>query len=600
MATIEVPDEIRVKASGGAGDRGEKKNGSGGASPQERAAKLANGQGAQPKTGGRAYTIRPTYVRDPHPTDFPWRIKWTPATCIRCGSCVATCTFGAIEPRLQRWGQTLSAGHFPKPVDASEVIMAIKQVEDPKHFCRGCGMCEKVCPTNSIHPVQNPHHRYPLVVRQGGSPAKRGGRGHGLPLRPLDYIKVGRISQMTDPSLDAARHTFDLLTTLGRGLPPEELPFKAAGGQLAAEGWMPPMRWIYPVLIGDMSVGALSWRMWEALALAVAYLNEACGLPVRMSSGEGGLPGRLLRSDYLKYFILQIGSGHFGWNRILKALPEMKTDPAAVLIKIGQGAKPGDGGLLPAEKVAPHIQAIRGVPRADLLSPPNHQGLYSIEESVQKMFLSMNAAFKFRVPVAVKVAASSTSVSIFNNLIRDPYRIVGGYFIDGMQGGTGAAHEVSLDHTGHPILSKLRDCYLAAVATGKQGQIPLFVGGGFGDTGDLAADAFKAVCLGANGVFAAKIFLQLAGCVGNEKGRCNACHTGKCPVGITTQDPRLVARLDVDAVAQNVVDYFMALDAELKKLMAPIGNSSLPIGRSEALFSLNKSIADRLQVAYAC
>jgi glutamate synthase (NADPH/NADH) large chain len=71
-------------------------------------------------------------------------------------------------------------------------------------------------------------------------------------------------------------------------------------------------------------------------------------------------------------------------------------------------------------------------------------------------------------------------------------------------------------------------------------------------------------------------------------------------VGITTQDPRLVARLDVDAVAQNVVDYFLALDAELKKLMAPIGNSSLPIGRSEALFSLNKSIADRLQIAYAC
>ncbi len=129
-------------------------------------------------------------------------------------------------------------------------------------------------------------------------------------------------------------------------------------------------------------------------------------------------------------------------------------DPAGILIKIGQGAKPGDGGLLPAEKVAPHIQAIRGVPQADLLSPPNHQGLYSIEESVQKMFLSMNAAFKFRVPVAIKVAASSTTVSVYNNLMRDPYHIVGGFFMDGIQGGTGAAHEVTLDHTGHPILSQ--------------------------------------------------------------------------------------------------------------------------------------------------
>jgi glutamate synthase (NADPH/NADH) large chain len=349
-----------------------------------------------------------------------------------------------------------------------------------------------------------------------------------------------------------------------------------------------------------MSIGALSWRMWEALALAVAYLNEQCGMPVRMNSGEGGMPMRLLTSEYLKYFIVQIASGHFGWNRIIKAMPQMVTDPAGILIKIGQGAKPGDGGLLPSQKVAPHIQAIRGVPQADLLSPPNHQGLYSIEESVQKMFLSMNAAFKFRVPVAIKVAASSTSVSVYNNLIRDPYHIVGGFFMDGIQGGTGAAHEVSMDHTGHPILSKLRDCYLAAVEQGKQGQIPLFVGGGFGDSGDLAADAFKAICLGASGVFSAKIFLQLAGCVGNEKGRCNACNTGKCPVGICTQDPRLVSRLDVDAVAQNIVDYFLAMDSELKKLMAPIGNSSLPIGRSDALISMNKSIADRLQIAYAC
>ncbi len=548
----------------------------------------------------RAVVIKPTYVRDPHPIDLPWKIVWNSETCIRCGSCVATCTFGAIQAELQKQGQTFSTGPIPKPVDNSQVILAIKQVSDPKHFCRGCSMCEKVCPTNSIRPVANEHHRFPLIARQGGVPLKRGGRAHHVPVRVLDYIKVGRISQMTDPSLDAARHTFDLFTPFGRGLPADQLPLRVENGKLVEEGWTPPLRWIYPVLIGDMSVGALSWRMWEALALAVTYLNEECGMPVRMCTGEGGVPNRLLKSEYLKYFILQIASGHFGWNRIIKAMPDMVTEPAGILIKIGQGAKPGDGGLLPAEKVAPHIQAIRGVPKADLLSPPNHQGLYSIEESVQKMFLSMNAAFKFRVPVAIKVAASSTSVAVFNNLIRDPYHIVGGFFLDGLQGGTGAAHEVSLNHTGHPILSKLRDCYLAAVEQGKQGQIPLFVGGGFGDTGDLAADAFKAICLGANGVFAAKIWLQLAGCVGNEKGRCNACNTGHCPVGICTQDPRLVARLDVDAVAQNIVDYFLALDVELKKLMAPIGNSTLPVGRSDALVAMNKAIADRLQIAYAC
>lgn len=548
----------------------------------------------------RTHIINPLYVNDVHTVDSPWNINWNPQTCVRCGSCVSTCTFGAIRPTLQRHGQALSKGDFPNPVEGTKVSMVIKQVADSKHFCRGCMMCEKVCPTDSIHPVQNPHNRFPLIARRGNSPIKRGGRGHKMPYRVLDLLKVGRISQMTDPSLDAARQSFDLLTSLGRGLPPEELPIKIQSDQVIENGWMPPMRWIYPIIIGDMSVGALSWRMWEALALAVAYLNEVCNMPVRMSSGEGGMPSRLLTSEQLKYFIIQIGSGHFGWNRIIRAMPQMVTDPAAILIKIGQGAKPGDGGLLPSKKVAPHIQAIRGVPRADLLSPPNHQGLYSIEESVQKMFLSMNAAFKFRVPVAVKVAASSTSVSVFNNLMRDPYLIVGGYFLDGIQGGTGAAYEVSLDHTGHPILSKLRDCYIEAVKQGRQGQIPIFAGGGFGDTGDLAADAFKAICLGANGVFAARIFLQLAGCVGSEKGRCNACNTDMCPVGICTQDPRLVSRLNVDAVAQNIVDYFLAMDIELKKLMAPIGNSSLPVGRSEALVSLDQTIADRLRISFAC
>ena len=205
--------------------------------------------------------------------------------------------------------------------------------------------------------------------------------------------------------------------------------------------------------------------------------------------------------------------------RIIKAMPHMVTDPGGVLIKIGQGAKPGDGGLLPEAKVAEHVQAIRGVPKATLASPPNHQGLYSIEESVQKMHLSMNAAFGFRVPVAIKCAASATSVSVYNNLLRDPYKICGGFFIDGIQGGTGAANEISLDHTGHPVVSKIRDCYLAAVKQGRQGQIPLYGGGGIGMTGDAAADAFKMMCLGANGVFVGKVLIQLLGCVGNEQGR---------------------------------------------------------------------------------
>lgn len=538
-------------------------------------------------------------TQDISTNDLNWKIEYDMDRCTMCGSCLATCTFQAIKADVIRIDKITSDGLFPDPKHTHKAIPVIKQVKTLTNACVGCGMCEKVCPNGAIRPVRNADTRKTLLSRDHG-PIKRGGRTNLNAQRTLDSIIVGRISQMTDPALDSQRHTFDIRSPFGRVLPAKDLPLKMENGKLVMEHKAPPVNWIYPLIFSDMSIGALSTRAWEAVALACAYLNEKCNIPIRMSSGEGGMPIKLLESDYLKYMILQIASGHFGWNRIVKALPKMKVDPAGVLIKIGQGAKPGDGGLLPAAKVAEHVQAIRGVPKATLSSPPNHQGLYSIEESVQKMHLSMNAAFGFRVPVAIKCAASATSVSVYNNLLRDPYKICGGFFIDGIQGGTGAANEISLDHTGHPVVSKIRDCYLAAVKQGLQGQIPLYGGGGIGLTGNAAADAFKMMCLGANGVFCSKILIQLLGCVGNEHGRCNSCNTGKCPTGICTQDPRLVKRLDIDKGAQKIVDYVLAFDQELRKLMAPIGNSSLPIGRSDALVSTDKAIAEKLGIQYVC
>jgi len=77
-----------------------------------------------------------------------------------------------------------------------------------------------------------------------------------------------------------------------------------------------------------------------------------------------------------------------------------------------------------------------------------------------------------------------------------------------------------------------------------------------GKNWNLASDAFKMICLGANGIFTGKLMIQLAGCVGNDKGKCNACNTGLCPVGICTQNPVLVKRLDVDKVARKYCKLF--------------------------------------------
>ena len=94
---------------------------------------------------------------------------------------------------------------------------------------------------------------------------------------------------LTDPALDAGRHEFEMRTLLGRVLSPEEnLKF------LQSNGWIPPVREIYPLIIGSMSFGALSPTMWEGLQLGVAYLNEELGMPVRVCTGGGGCPPRLL------------------------------------------------------------------------------------------------------------------------------------------------------------------------------------------------------------------------------------------------------------------------------------------------------------------
>ena len=536
-------------------------------------------------------------VNELHKSDLPWIIEYDESKCIGCGKCTATCSFNAIKPFIEtRKSNSITAGR------KTEKVLVIKQNISLDNYCHGCGMCANVCPNGAIKAVRNKDDKYSVAYRAKKADSfKKGGRSNlNTEGRTLDKIKIGRISQMTDPSLDAQRHTFELKTPFGRVLKADKLNFDTKDGKIIETAPLPPNRWIYPIIFGDMSIGAVSWRMWEALAIATAYLNEVMGIPIRMCTGEGGIPTKLLKSRYVKYMILQIASGHFGWNRIIKSLPEMTEDPAGILIKIGQGAKPGDGGLLLASKVAKYVQEIRGVPKADLLSPPTHQGLYSIEESVQKMFLSMNAAFNFQVPVAIKVAASVTSVSVYNNLLRDPYNIVGGFFIDGLAGGTGAAHEISLNHTGHPITSKLRDCYLAAVHQGRQGEIPLFAGGGLGQTGSFAADAFKLICLGANGVFTGRMLMEIAGCVGNDTGRCNACNTGLCPAGIAAQKECLVKRLDVDKVAQNLVNYILATDIELKKLMAPVGCSTLPVGRSDALITVDKHISNRLDIQYSC
>ncbi len=533
--------------------------------------------------------------------DLRWQVEWDRGRCTLCGRCTAVCPVQAIELGVHRQrllAQAASgADPFTPPTPVHQIFHGIRQRTDPAYACVGCAMCNLVCPNGCIIPRRGDEaDKLRFHINRGGQPRRRGGRrnpehiGDGV----LDQIKFIRISQLTDPALDAGRHEFELRTLLGRVLPPEE-----SLKLFSSQGWTPPVREIYPLIIGGMSFGALSPNMWEGLQMGVAYLNEELGMPVRMSTGEGGCPPRLLRSRFLKYVILQIASGYFGWDEIIHALPEMKEDPCAIEIKYGQGAKPGDGGLLMWSKVNKLIAAIRGVPPGvNLPSPPTHQTKYSIEESVAKMIQSMYMGWGFRVPVYPKISGTTTALPVLNNLTRNPY--AGGFAIDGEDGGTGAAYNVSMDHMGHPIASNLRECYLNLVKIGKQNEVPLFAAGGVGRRGNLAANAAALIMLGASGVQVGKYIMQAAaGCVGSESDRCNICNIGLCPKGITSQDARLYRRLDPEKVAERLVDVFLSFDTELKKIVAPLGRStSLPIGMSDALGIADHHAAERLQIRY--
>jgi len=527
--------------------------------------------------------------------DLPWQIEWDKNTCTLCGRCTSVCPVNAIELGVFR-KRTIEAlpGLAKKPTSSYSIYHGIRQRTDPAYRCIGCAMCNMVCPNNSITPRLRPEATtLKFHNNRGGAARTRGGRRND-PGSLLDQIKFIRISMLTDPALDAGRHEFDLRTLLGRVLPPED-----GLNALAEHGWVPPVREIYPLMIGSMSFGALSPSMWEGLVMGVTYLNEELGMPVRMCTGEGGCPPRLLRSRFLKYIVLQIASGYFGWDEIIKALPDMKEDPCAIEIKYGQGAKPGDGGLLMWYKVNKLIAAIRGVPQGvSLPSPPTHQTQYSIEESVAKMIQSMSMAWGFRVPVYPKISGTTSATAVLNNLVRNPY--AAGLAIDGEDGGTGAAYNVSMNHMGHPIATNLRDCYDALVTAGKQNEIPLIAGGGIGKNGNLAANAAALIMLGASAVQSGKYIMQAAaGCLGSERDRCNVCNIGVCPKGITSQDPRLYRRLDPEKVAERLVDVFLSFDTELRKIVAPLGRStSLPIGMSDALGISDYHAAEKLKIKY--
>jgi glutamate synthase domain-containing protein 2 len=319
-----------------------------------------------------------------------------------------------------------------------------------------------------------------------------------------------------------------------------------------------PLKLKIPILIGAMSFGALSKEAKTALAKAstIAGTSE--------NTGEGGvLPEE---RQYAKILVIQYSTGRFGITE------EILKEADAIEIKIGQGAKPGQGGLLPADKVTEDIAKIRNVPMGkDVHSPPAHPDIFSIDDLKKKVkWLRELSGGK---PIIIKLGAGDVENDVKLALKAEPDVIA----VDGMEGGTGAAPRIMLDDFGIPALAAL---VKAKKAMGNAKQ-ELIISGGLSKGADVA----KALALGADAVYMATPCLVAMGCI-----YCKLCFKGMCPVGITTQNPELRAKLVVDQAATNVANFLTACTEEVKMAAAACGKKNIHELRREDLLSLDSKI----------
>jgi glutamate synthase domain-containing protein 2 len=325
------------------------------------------------------------------------------------------------------------------------------------------------------------------------------------------------------------------------------------------------------VNVSAMSFGALS-------AEAVEALNRGAALAGCMqNTGEGGLSEYHLNGGEL---IFQIGTAYFGCrdkdgNFSLEKLKEtIARGPVRALeIKLSQGAKPGLGGLLPAAKMTKEIAQVRGVPASeDCVSPPGHSAFRDADELLD--FVEMLAS-ETGLPVGVKSAVGEDAFwEDLCTLMAQTGRGVDFVTIDGGEGGTGAAPLVFTDHVSLPFKLGFSRVYRTFVKHGLEQRVTFIGSGKLG----LPESALFAFALGADMVNIARESMIAIGCL-----QAQICHTGKCPVGITTQNRWLRRAIRPGDKAERLAHYVIALRGELYSLANACGVAHPALVGSEHL-----------------
>ncbi len=313
---------------------------------------------------------------------------------------------------------------------------------------------------------------------------------------------------------------------------------------------------------GAMSLGALSKEAHETLAIA---MNRMGGMS---NSGEGGEDvirfTPMENGDSKRSAIKQVASGRFGVTSFYLANADL------IQIKIAQGAKPGEGGQLPAHKVDEYIANIRySTPGVGLISPPPHHDIYSIEDLAQLIYDLKNA--NPNVPISVKLVSEVGVGTIASGVSKAHADHI---LISGYDGGTGASPLTSIKHAGLPWELGLAETHQTLVMNDLRSRVRIETDGGLKTGRDLVI----AACLGAEEYGYATVPLVALGCIMMRK-----CHLNTCPVGICTQDE--VLRKKFSGQPEHVINFFFMVAEEARRYMAQLGVKSIDdlIGRVDLL-----------------
>ena len=337
----------------------------------------------------------------------------------------------------------------------------------------------------------------------------------------------------------------------------------------------------YPIVISSMSFGSQSEPAFRAYAEAAKDINILC------VNGEGG-EIRDMYGKYRKWRGQQVASGRFGVSA------EMINSSYVAEIKIGQGAKPGEGGHLPGKKVSEKVAAARNAsPGTDLISPSNNHDLYSIEDLAELIDELKTVNPDVRVSVKVPVVPNIGTIGL--GIAKAGADII---TLSGFEGGTGAARQHALRHVGLPSDIGTRAVHRALMEAGIRNRVEIWADGGY-RTGH---DVVKLHCLGANRVGFGTLAMVSLGCT-----ICRGCQLDTCHVGIATQIETVeqaqehglkkFTPQEVDAAAESCARFFEAMGEEVKEVVASLGYERAQdlVGRYDLLEQL--SHAERLDLA---